>query len=92
MTFACMLFVQIGKTQSFDQQIHRIPKELLFTSEEEIAKWREERRKMYPTVARVREKLVEEEAKIERGETAKDEVHRYPHYDTRTCIANSDAV
>ena len=58
-------------------QVHRIPKELLFTSEEEIAKWREERRKKYPTVARVKEKLAEEEAKVQRGETAKDDVYRY---------------
>jgi len=57
-------------------QVHRIPKELLFTSEEEIAKWREERKKRYPTSKRVAEKRLEEEAKIERGETAKDEIHR----------------
>jgi len=53
---------------------------LLFTSEEEIAKWREDRRKRYPTCERVRQKLLEEEAKIQRGETAKDDIYKYSHY------------
>jgi len=50
---------------------------LFFTSDEEIAKWREDRRKKYPTGERVRLKLQEEEEKLQRGETAKDDVHRY---------------
>jgi len=50
---------------------------LFFTSDEDIAKWREDRRKKYPTSERVRLKLQEEDDKLQRGETAKDDVYRY---------------
>ena len=67
-------------------QIHTIPKELFFTSDEEIAKWREERRKKYPTNERVRLKLLEVDEKLERGETAKDDVYRYMLHSQKSSV------
>ncbi|XP_065887538.1 FMR1-interacting protein NUFIP1-like [Dysidea avara] len=70
-------FMAINRVLKEHELIHTIPKELFFTSDEEIAKWREERRKKYPTNERVRLKLLEVDEKLERGETAKDDVYRY---------------
>jgi len=61
---------------------------LFFTSDEDIAKWRDERRKKYPTTERVKLKLQEEDEKLQRGETAKDDIHKYVLHFVRVSLLN----
>lgn len=70
-------FEAIHKVLNDHILVHTIPKELFFDSPEDIAKWREERRRNYPTREAIQRKLTEREEKLKRGEVLPTRVSKY---------------
>jgi hypothetical protein len=57
--------------------IHSLPDFLKFTSPEDTVKWRNERRKNYPTIANVTKKKLQETKRQDRREVLDTPLYRY---------------